>query len=204
MRIARVVLVAAASVWGAAPLHAQSEKWFGASWQMAQATANTHDFTPSYSFRGVGLEWRWVHGSTSVGLNAAWNVMDDERIELASVGGVDITGKQFRYVNAWPIMLSAHLYMGKPEGARAYLGVNGGTYYIERVVDVGTFEVKDHNWHGGVAPELGFAVPVRNGMGNTAFFVSARYNYAFAAGDAPYQSWLSVHVGFAWRSLGGI
>jgi hypothetical protein len=204
MRTPSILVVAALCLAGAAPARAQTDQWFGASWQMAQGLANTHDFTPAYSFRGMGLEWRWVHGNTSFGLNAAWNVMDDVRTETASVGGVDITGKQFRYVNAWPILLSAHFYIGKQDGPRAYLGVNGGTYYIERLVDVGTFEVKDHNWHGGVAPEVGFAFPLRGGMGNTAFFTSARYNYAFAAGDAPYQSWISVHVGFAWRSLGGI
>jgi len=203
MRAPTVLVVAALAVAGTAgPARAQTDQWFGISWQMSAPIANTKDFTPSYSFRGLGIEWRWVHGRTSFGVNTAWNVMTDERSETASVGPADITGKQFRYINAAPIMASLHLYTGSQDGsARAYLGVNVGTYYIERLVNVGTFEIKDDNWHLGVAPELGFGFPLHGSLGNTALFATARYNYAFAAGDAPYQSWLGVYVGIAYRKL---
>ena len=200
MRTALVV-VAVLSAAGASPAHAQRDQWFGITWQMAQPLQNTHDFTSPYSFRGMGIEWRWVHRSTSFGINAAWNVMNQNVVGTGSFQSADITGKQFRYINAFPIMASLHVYLGPEGGARGFLGANIGTYYIERQVDVGIFQITDNNWHFGLAPELGFAVPMRGGLGNTAFFATARYNYGFAAGDAPYQSWLSVHVGFAYRKL---
>ena len=97
-------------------------------------------------------------------------------------------------------LLSAHVYGGGGSGkARPYLGLKAGTYFISRRVDVGLWQITDENWHWGVAPEFGFSVPMRGGFQSEAFYAQVRYNYAFSAGDAPYQSWFGIDVGFAVR-----
>jgi hypothetical protein len=174
-------------------------KWFGLTWSMASPTQNSQDFVSGYSFRGLGLEWLQLKGSNSFGLSLGWNAMNDEGLTTQTADQADLTGFQFRYINAYSILLAGHHYLGEAGRVRPFLGVKAGTYYIDRRIDVGLWRVSDNNWHVGVAPEIGFAVPMAGNLQYESFYTAVRYNYAVAAGDAPYQSWVSVDVGFAVR-----
>lgn len=199
----RITAIAALTLLVPATAAAQrtGDKWFGMTWIMSSPTANSKQFTNDYSFRGLGMEWRQFKGSsTSVGLSLAWNCLNEETLETSSIGQVDITGDQFRYINAYSILLAGHKYLGTNQGnARPFIGVKTGTYYINRRVDVGIWTVSDNSWHFGVAPELGFAVPMRHAVDGEAFYAAVRYNYAFAAGGTPYQSWIGIDIGIATR-----
>lgn len=174
-------------------------KWFGLTWSMASPTQHSQDFVSDYSFRGLGLEWLQLKGSNSFGLSLGWNAMNDEGLTTQSADQADLTGFQFRYINAYSILLAGHHYLGEAGRVRPFLGVKAGTYYIDRRIDVGLWRISDNNWHVGVAPEIGFAVPMAGNLQYESFYTAVRYNYAVAAGDAPYQSWVSVDVGFAVR-----
>jgi len=174
-------------------------KWFGLTWSMASPMQNSKDFVSDYSFRGLGLEWRQLSGTTSFGLALNWNAMNEESFRTSTADQADLTGTQFRYINAYSILLSGHKYLGEAGGPRPFIGVKTGTYYIDRRTDVGLWRISDNSWHFGVAPELGFTVPMAGNLQYESFYTTVRYNYALAAGDVPYQSWLSVDVGFAVR-----
>ena len=174
-------------------------KWFGITWSMASPTDNSKAFVNDYSFRGLGLEWRQLRGSNSFGLGLGWNVMNEEKFRTSSADQADLTGFQFRYINAYSILLGAHHYLGEGGRARPFLGVKAGTYYIDRRIDVGLWRISDNAWHWGVAPEIGFSVPMAGNLEYESFYTQVRYNYAGAAGDVPYQSWFSIDVGFAVR-----
>jgi hypothetical protein len=174
-------------------------KWFGLTWSMASPMQNSKDFVSDYSFRGLGLDWRQMKGTTSFGLNLGWNTMNEESFRTSGADQADLTGFQFRYINAYSILLSAHKYLGQAGNARPFIGLKSGTYYIDRRTDVGLWRISDNSWHFGVAPELGFAIPMQGNLQYESFYTTVRYNYALAAGDTPYQSWLSVDVGFAVR-----
>lgn len=174
-------------------------KWFGLTWSMASPLQNSKEFVSDYSFRGLGLEWRQLRGTTSFGLHLGWNAMNEEKFRTSSADQADLTGYQFRYINAYSILLSGHKYLGEAGRARPFLGVKAGTYYIDQRMDVGLWRITDNNWHVGVAPELGFAIPMAGNLQYESFYTTVRYNYALAAGDVPFQSWLSVDVGFAVR-----
>jgi hypothetical protein len=174
-------------------------KWFGMTWSMASPTQNSRDFVTDYSFRGLGLEWRQLKGTTSFGVTLGWNAMNEEALRTSSADQADLTGFQFRYINAYTIMVSGHKYLGEAGRARPFLGVKAGTYYIDQRMDVGLWRISDNNWHLGVAPEIGFAIPMAGNLEYETFYTAVRYNYAAAAGDTPYQSWVSVDVGFAVR-----
>ena len=191
----RLVVVLALLVPSIAAAQRTGDKWFGMTWIMASPTANSKQFTNDYSLRGFGMEWRQFKGSTtSVGLSLAWNGLNEETLETSSVGQVDVTGDQFRYINAYSILLEGHKYLGSNQGSsRPFIGLKTGTYYINRRVDVGIWTVSDNTWHFGLAPELGLAFPLRHTVDGEAFYAAVRYNYAFAAGGAPYQSWIGKH-----------
>lgn len=177
----------------------EGDKWFGTSWSMASPTDHSKTFTNDYSFRGVGLDWRSMRGRMSVGLSLGWNLLNEETARTSTMGQVDVTGDQFRYTNVFSILATTHTYMGTVGGPRPFVGLRAGTYYIRRRVDVGLWTASDNNWHLGIAPELGFAVPLRGRLSPAAFYTAVRYNYAFSAGDAPYQSWVAIDIGLAAR-----
>jgi len=199
MRI-RILIAALALLLLPGVVVAQGQsKWFGLTWSMASPTENSKAFVSDYSFRGMGLEWRQLKGKNSFGLSLGWNTMNEEKLRTSSADQADLTGFQFRYINAYSILLGAHHYLGEAGSARPFLGVKAGTYYIDRRIDVGLWRITDNNWHWGVAPEVGFAVPMAGNLQYESFYTTVRYNYAGAAGDVPYQSWFSVDVGFAVR-----
>jgi hypothetical protein len=199
----RIKLIAALVLLVPATAAAQrtGDKWFGMTWSMSTATGNSQQFASGYSFRGLGMEWRQFKGpSTSVGLSLAWNLMNEEFLGTSSIRQVDVTGLQFRYINAYSILLAAHKYLGTNQGnARPFIGIKTGTYYINRRVDVGIWTASDNTWHYGLAPEFGIAMPLRHTVDGEAFYAAVRYNYAFASGGTPYQSWVGIDVGIATR-----
>jgi hypothetical protein len=197
----RIVTLAAAALLVPALASGQAERssWFGLNWSMASSTGTTKEFVSDYSFRGLGLEWRQMKGRNSYGLSLGWNVMNEETAETTSLPNVDLTGFQFRYINAYSILLAGHTYLGAPGRARPFLGVKTGTYYLNRRVDVGLWSISDNSWHFGVAPEIGFVVPLKQSYGSESFYTAFRYNYALAAGSTPKQSWFAIDVGIATR-----
>jgi hypothetical protein len=101
-------------------------KWFGLTWSMASPLQNSKEFVSDYSFRGLGLEWRQIKGTTSFGVSLGWNAMNDEGFTTQSGDQADLTGYQFRYINAYSILLSAHKYLGEADGRVPSLGSRPG------------------------------------------------------------------------------
>lgn len=198
MRIVTFV-TAALLLPGLASAQAERSSWFGLAWSMAGTTGSTKDYVSDYSLRGLGLEWRQMRGRNSYGLSLGWNAMNEETLETTTFPQVDLTGFQFRYINAYSILLSGHTYLGTPGRARPFLGLKAGTFYVNRRVDVGLWTISDNSWHLGVAPEVGFVVPLKQSYGSESFYTAFRYNYGLKAGDTPTQSWYSIDIGIATR-----
>jgi hypothetical protein len=116
---------------------------------------------------------------------------------VVSLPGADISGTQLRYFNAVPLLVNAHYYFGSRGGIRPYAGLNVGTYWIERRVDIGLSSFKDDNWHLGWAPEAGIIVPL--GRPEVALIADVRYNWAFSAGGTGDQKYWGFNVGFVYR-----
>lgn len=167
---------------------------FGGAWNISQPVGDTNDFASGLSFRGVSLEWRTFHTrDTAFGVNAGWNVFNESFNGTLSQDNFAFTGRAWRYVNALPIYGSWHRYFqGDRRGKRFFVGLNGGTAYIERRTEVGIYQITDDNWHLAVAPEVGMQMPWDSFLG----WFSVRYNYAFSAGDTDAQQWFELRLGF--------
>lgn len=185
--------------------------WWGISYQMAAHSSlpgssdSDVNFVEDFSFRGIGIDARYVPergAKYSFGFTAGWNVLH-ERSEFGtdrntiSLPNADVTGTQLRYVNAVPLLANAHYYLGERGGIRPYLGVNAGTYYIERRVDIGVSAIVDDTWHFGWAPEAGLVVPL--GRPEVALLAAVRYNWAFSAGGSGDQRYWGFNIGVAYR-----
>ncbi len=180
--------------------------WWGITYDMSASSSipgssdSESEFVEDFSFRGIGLQARYVPdrgGNLSYGFSGAWHVLNEETDEVVNLPGADVSGTQLRYFNAVPLLLNAHYYFGSRGGIRPYVGVNAGTYYIERRIDIGISSLKEDNWHLGWAPEIGLVVPL--GRPEVAFLGSVKYNWAFSAGGTGDQKYWGFSLGFVYR-----
>ena len=108
---------------------------------------------------------------------------------------LDIWGTQYRYINAWPLMLNSFYYFGdRRSTVRPYVGSGFGAYIAKRRVDVGLSTIDETKWQFGFSPEFGLLYE----MGEVNLLIKATYNYGLKTGNAPALSYATIGVGFAW------
>ena len=180
---------------GSAKAEAQAQEWWwGVTYQTALSAGDTKDFVDQFSWRNVGIEGRtMIKPNLAVGLFFGWNVLHDEMEGTVSLGGVDVSGYQSRFVNAVPMLATAHYFFEERSGRRLFVGGGVGTYWIENRLELGLTALTSTNWHLGFAPEVGVTFPTRElGEG----YLSVKYNYAAESGDVTHSYW-TFGIGFA-------
>jgi len=206
MRLLRRALASVALLVGISGEAQAQDWWWGITYNMSATSSlpgssdSDVSFVDDFSFRGIGLEARYVPnrgGNLSYGFSGSWNVLNEKTDEVVDLPGAAISGTQLRYFNAVPLLVNAHYYFGSRRGIRPYAGINAGTYWIERRVDIGISSVKDDNWHFGWAPELGVIVPL--GRPEVALIANTRYNWAFSAGGSGDQKYWGFNIGLVYR-----
>jgi len=167
---------------------------FGLAWGISVPTGDTKDFVSGASFRGASVEWRNFYlRDAAYGLNVGWNVFNEESDSTVEFDNGAITGKHWSYVNAVPIYASWFKYFSADKrSSRFFAGINAGGAWIERRTEIGLTALEEANWHFALAPEVGWQLPWDSFLG----YVSARYHYAFAAGNMEAQQYLEFKIGF--------
>jgi hypothetical protein len=171
----------------------------GITYNMGQTLSKSKELVNDYSWRGFGFEVRnMLNDNFSVGGSFSWNIFDQRTGEIIWLENGAISGTQIRHINAFPLLLNAHYYIGNDYSRiRPYIGLNAGTYYILQRLEIGIFALENNNWHFGVAPEIGVIIP----SGGADFIVNLKYNYAFPAGkkfngEKAEHQYLGINVGF--------
>jgi len=179
------------------PARAAAQDWlWTVTYGPSLPTGDMKAFADDFSWRNIGLEGRKVvNENTTVGLAFGWNVFAQETGELISFDRIDISGTQFRYVNAFPMLLTLHRYFGQPGGIRPYLGAGVGTYFVEERLEIGVVALTADAWHFGLAPEGGLIVPV--GWRARAL-LQAKYNWALKANSIEHTYW-TFNIGFVFQ-----
>lgn len=192
MRILSLLTIAVAA---AGSLAAQSIGRI--TYTTAAAVGDTKDYINSFSWRGITFEpGKFVRDNVSVGLSLGWTVFNevtDEAVQLGDAAAAQ--GTQYRYLNAFPVMAQLQVHRENPRGGSVYLGINAGTYFIERRTDVSVVSLIDDNWHLGIAPQFGVMFPMGYGRGHGV--IDVKYNHAFAANDQTYD-WWTFSIGVAY------
>jgi hypothetical protein len=179
------------------------------TWEMGFPVSKTSEFLNRTSFAGFGLDYgKFLDRTSAVKLHIGWNYFD-ERVEdpinfsLDNASGT-ISGVQIRTINVFPILVGYNFYMGESRETRPFLGMNVGTYWIGQRLDIGVYRFQSDNWHFGIAPELGFMIPMGR---STDFVIMGRYNYAFDSGTSAggrennFYSFWNLNIGFISTSL---
>ena len=164
-----------------------------------------HDYTDDASWLGIGVDGRWFvkpDVPVALGVSFGWHVFHNETDGTIVFDSGALTGKQNRYVNSFPMMLTGHYYFGDKNKLWVFAGGGIGAYYIIQRFEAGVFAFEANNWHFGLYPEIGIQIPLTEM--NADLFVSGRYNVAFAAGESltgeakEYDYW-GINVGLAYN-----
>jgi hypothetical protein len=183
--------------------YSQKEQWFGSlTYSISIPAGDTKSFVEEISWRGIGLDYRYMIDRTySVGLNLGWNIFYEraENKTTQTENGA-VTGTSDRYLNFFPVMANIHYYFGERKSVRPYVGLNAGGYYVNQRFAIGVFLWEDDSWQWGIAPEAGVAIPVERDFG---ILLNGKYNYAFTGesvfGTDVNNSYWQVNVGFIWE-----
>ncbi|MFY0627358.1 MAG: hypothetical protein JXR07_13740 [Reichenbachiella sp.] len=173
---------------------------FQVSWDIAFPMGEIKDqYIDEASMRGISIGGRkFVYDWFSFGGKAGWQTFNQKLSGTQIVNETtDLTGTQFRYVNAFPIMANAHFYMGQDEGIRPYIGTNVGVTFVTQRTDVGLWTVSDNSTHFGIAPEIGVLIPI--GIAGGGISLSAKYEQAFKSNNA-----FDMHIQYLTASIGFI
>ncbi len=166
---------------------------FAFTYNTALPLGETAELAGKYSFRGAGIEGRWAVGSSfDIGFNASWNVFYESVSGSFTEGNSSLTGTQYRYVNAYPVMFTAYKSFGSSESFQPYIGLGVGAIKADHRKEMGLWYVDANNWHFGVAPEIGAVIPT---WGSFDFLISIRYNYGTKVKDSPSVSYLGLNLG---------
>lgn len=176
---------------------------FGISYDIGMPVGSTSDYIGQPSFRGFGFEGRgFLKDNISYGGSFNWTVFYEEvgpaewqqEEENGTLENGTLHGKQYRYINSFPLMATMHYYFGEWDATRLYLGGGIGANIIHQRTDVGIYTVKDEKWRFGFAPEVGVLIPVNF---SSSINLALRYQYAVKAASSPAVSYLSFKIGLA-------
>lgn len=180
-------------------INAQSS--FTMSYPIGIPMGDLSDYIGAVSYRGINLEFnRRIKDNLEVGLETGWNVFYEKQAEKVYTDGTaSISGVQFRYTNAVPIIAGAKFIKsisGKP--MTPYIGVGLGTLYVDRSTDFGLYRITIDAWQFCIRPELGFIYKAERGVG---FFVGGKYYAAFGTDDLDGQSYLTINIGVVFSNF---
>jgi hypothetical protein len=177
---------------------AYSQAIYSLNYTMSFGVGETGDYIRSASFRGMTFEGRgFVTDQVTLGGLFNWATFYEKLGgETFSLENTTLTGTQYRYINAFPLLFQAHWYSNDDEfEPRLYLGGGLGAYKINQRTNIGVWSLEERNWHFGLSPEVGLLFPVSM---DTQFNISLRYHYVFKAKDTIDHSWFGLSIGFAW------
>ncbi len=166
------------------------------TYNMSVPVGNTADFISKTSFRGFTVNvGRFVTDNVAVDIRFSWNTFYEAR-DLATYtsedGTASVTGKQYKYINAFPMTAGARYVLNPNSDFSPYFAGGLGAYKINERTDMGIYYVEDMIWHFGFYPEIGF---VYDFSYSTGLNVYARYDYAFKTQDATAHSFIVFGIG---------
>jgi len=195
-------IVIAGLLFLALPATSNAQDWMTAlTYDMSLPTDYAADFTSSnMQFRGFSIQGRkYMEKNLTVGLLFGWHVLYNRTSDLLVLEDGAVKGLQDRYINAFPLTIGAHYYLGKRREVRPYAGLNAGATIFAQRYDIGMYSLTEDNWRLNVTPEIGVLIPVDYDL---SFLLSVKYNYSFAGpvlGGSEAISYVGFNVGLAWE-----
>ncbi len=200
-RMKTILVTALLSALFLLPSSGYAQRWYtGLTYDVSFPTGDLKEYTDEISWRGFGMTFRTaMKEDVTVGATLGWHVFYERTNETLQLESGAASGTQDRYVNAFPMMLNAHYYLGDRGGTRPFIGMNFGGMYVSQRFDMGIRVLERDSFEWAMAPEVGVAVPLQR---NTLLLLAAKYNVALSgesiAGRNFEVGYWGISVGFAW------
>lgn len=175
-----------------------NDSYFNFYYSMGLGTGDMHDYVSKYSWRGVGFDYKSeVSDNIMAGFGADWNVFYQNMDYGTYVrDNTALSGKQYRYLNAFPMTVKLNYFKDTDMGLRFFAGAGVGTTYMMQDVDMGSYRLNINTWQFLVAPELGITYDMD---ANRSLLLSVKYNNNFKNTELAARSYLSFNIGFAFN-----
>ncbi len=196
MKKIKTIILSAVFIFTGMTAFAQGGGIWNFQWDMGFGTGNTQSYINAPSFRGISLEGRqFVTDHITVGGRIGWQTFYKDFGKVTKTNGTSsITGYSKKYINAMPLMATAHYYFTTSK-VYSYVGLGIGTYYLNMRDQIGMYYTSDKSWRLGISPDIGVVVPLGHNVGFTG---NVRYNYAAKTKEDKSQSWIGVGLGFSY------
>ncbi len=184
-------------LFGLMPITMYSQGFFSTSYDMSYGLGATNSYISQPSFRGITFidSRSFITDNISIGGSVSWHVFYKEESGSFTEGTTTITGNQYRYINAFPIMFTSHYYFGDGSTTTFYAGTGIGVVSFEKRTDMGLYTDGDAKWHFGIVPQVGVLIPISTSVDIHACL---KYHQTFKAGDFGADQYLTLSLGFAW------
>src|SRR6478609_11130341 len=181
-------------------MHAQNS--FTIAYSVGIPTGDLGDFIGNTSFRGATMDFQsLVKPNVGVGLSIGMNTFYAEKdYATYSVDNIAISGKQWRYSNHIPILLTGDYYFKPENKTNPYVGMGIGAMYSRRNTDMYVYTIEEKAWNFTLQPAIGVALKTDK---LSTLNISAKYNYGFKSGNElkEAQSYISLNFGFTFNNL---
>ncbi|TFV94284.1 hypothetical protein E4S40_09620 [Algoriphagus kandeliae] len=155
---------------------------------------NTADFIDQVALRGVNIQYqRFIKKTFAVGGEIGYSTLyKKEEQKVYTEGSASLSGVQYRYQHAFPILVTGTYFPIVEGSIRPYAGLGIGTIAQDRRIDMGIFTSEKTHWQLAIRPEIGLILQPSSSVG---FKLGAKYNSSFASSNLDGQSNLSVNFG---------
>jgi opacity protein-like surface antigen len=166
-------------------------------YSVAYPAGELKDFIGKTSFRGGECDYhRMVSEKIGAGFELSWNNFYEEKAyDTYTDGTVSISGKQYRYCLALPMLVSAKYFLNPGATFNPYAGFGLGTQYTRNDADMGLYAFNDNAWHFVIKPEIGV---IYNPSANFGVILSARYYEAYKSETVGKRSFFTSNLGMVW------
>lgn len=189
------ILIAVAALF--VSLNGFGQYWYtNVSYDIGIPMGSTKDFISQASFRGATFNFGYmVNDNLSVDGRFSWSTYyeaKDFQTYPGDDGMTDITGKQYRYINNFPITTGLTYFIRTEGSATPYISGGLGAYKINERTDMGIYYAETKQWHFGLFPQIGLLYEINYSLSLNLF---ARYDYAFKTSNTTDHSFLNFGVG---------
>ena len=119
------------------------------TYSMGFAMGDFNDFISQPSFRGATFDYRkMLTDKVGVGVEFGWNAFYEEMDYATYTRETgSISGKQYRYCSAVPMLASVDYYFMPGEKLSPFAGLGIGTQFTSNEVDMGVWTLTQDTWH---------------------------------------------------------
>jgi len=176
---------------------ASAQSFTTISYSIGFGSGDLKDFISNTSFRGMAIDYhKLIQPNIGVGVSFGWNTFYEEKdFDTYNFGNRDITARQWRYSNNFPMLASVNYYFSPGERFNPYFGLGVGTIYTLRNTDFNLYTIEQDAWNFALQPSLGTVYQMSDAA---KLHLSFRYHNGFAAGSelSEAQNYFTLNVGF--------